>query len=214
MSQLQFTSNPIFSNSKLCNSHSHSQTPSGPPLLTLPMPCMHIVSNTTSVSTFCHTFLYKNFWRWVQRSGSCSKAKWNLTTSKLFTSDVHENTYFTPYNRSFFISRVSLWVCSFHHKSEFWSTLYFCKTLYNIPCHSHVLWTMDQFVIMSGLQGEAVGVEGGGVGLRDRSILQRWQFCFRGWGHPIYPTTINFLFLSHLIEVPGLAEPWYVMTPL
>ena len=49
----------------------------------------------------------------------------------------------------------------------------------------------------------------GGVGLRDRSILQRWQFCFRGWGHPIYPTTINFLFLSHLIEVPGLAEPWY-----
>ena len=31
VSQLQFTSNPIFSHSKLCNSHSHSQTPSGPP---------------------------------------------------------------------------------------------------------------------------------------------------------------------------------------
>ena len=29
-----------------------------------------------------------------------------------------------------------------------------------------------------------------------------------------FPSSFNFLFLSHLIETPGLIAPWYVMTPL
>lgn len=54
---------------------------------------MHTVSNTTSVSTFCH-FSFTTTEGECTGSGSCSKVKWNLATTKIFTSDVHENTNF------------------------------------------------------------------------------------------------------------------------
>ena len=59
----------------------------------MPRMLMHAVSNTTSVSTFCH-FSFTTTEGECTGSGSCSKVKWNLATSKIFTSDVHENTNF------------------------------------------------------------------------------------------------------------------------
>ena len=54
---------------------------------------IYIVSNTTSVSTFCH-FSFTTTQGECTGSGFCGKVKWNLATSKIFTSDVHENTNF------------------------------------------------------------------------------------------------------------------------
>ena len=97
MSQLQFTSNPIFFPFRIVQFPFPFPNSFRASLLTLPMPRMlmhiYIVSNTTSVSTFCH-FSFTTTQGECTGSGFCSKVKWNLATSKIFTSDVHENTNF------------------------------------------------------------------------------------------------------------------------
>ena len=144
-------------------------------LLTLPMPrmLMHTVSNTTSVSTFCH-FSFTTTEGECTGSGSCSKVKWNLATSKIFTGDVHENTNFN-------LTVDLFWYPVFH----FGCVPFVIKVNFDPLCTSVRLCIISHATPMFfgpwinlWLCVDAGG--GGGMRVRDRSILQRWQFCFRG----------------------------------
>lgn len=134
---------------------------------------MHTVSNTTSVSTFCH-FSFTTTEGECTGSGSCSKVKWNLATSKIFTSDVHENTNFN-------LTIDLFWYPVFH----FGCVPFVKKVNFDPLCTSVKLCIISHATPM--FFGPRVNLwlcvdagGGGGRRLRDRSILQRWQFCFRG----------------------------------
>ena len=134
---------------------------------------MHTVSNTTSVSTFCH-FSFTTTERECIGSGSCSKVKWNLATSKTFTGDVHENTNFN-------LTIDLFWYPVFH----FGCVPFVIKVNFDPLCTSVRLCIISHATPMFfgpwinlWLCVDAGG--GGGRRVRDRSILQRWQFCFRG----------------------------------
>ena len=168
---------------------------------------MHIVSNTTSVSTFCH-FSFTTTEGECKGSGSCSKAKWNLATSNIFTSDVHENTNFN-------LTIDLFWYPVFH----FGCVPFVIKVNFDLFCTSVRLCIISHATPMFfgpwvnlWLCVDAGG--GGGRRLRDRSILQRWQFCFRGGDIQFSNKHFNFLFLSHLKEVPGVVEPFGMLWPL
>lgn len=134
---------------------------------------MHTVSNTTSVSTFCH-FSFTTTEGECIGSGSCSKVKWNLATSKTFTGDVHENTNFN-------LTIDLFWYPVFH----FGCVPFVIKVNFDPLCTSVRLCIISHATPMFfgpwinlWLCVDAGG--GGGRRVRDRSILQRWQFCFRG----------------------------------
>lgn len=134
---------------------------------------MHTVSNTTSVSTFCH-FSFTTTEGECTGSGSCSKVKWNLATSKIFTSDVHENTNFN-------LTIDLFWYPVFY----FGCVPFVIKVNFDPLCTSVRLCIISHATPMFfgpwvnlWLCVDAGG--GGGRRLRDRSILKRWQFCFRG----------------------------------
>lgn len=134
---------------------------------------MHTVSNTTSVSTFCH-FSFTTTEGECTGSGSCSKVKWNLATSKTFTGDVHENTNFN-------LTIDLFWYPVFH----FGCVPFIIKVNFDPLCTSVRLCIISHATPMFfgpwinlWLCVDAGG--GGGRRVRDRSILQRWQFCFRG----------------------------------
>lgn len=133
---------------------------------------MHTVSNTTSVSTFCH-FSFTTTEGECTGSGSCSKVKWNLATSKIFTSDVHGNTNFN-------LTMDLFWYPVFH----FGSVPFVIKVNFDPLCTSVRLCIISHATPM--FFGPWINLwlcvdagEGEGRRLRDRSILQRWQFCFR-----------------------------------
>ena len=110
-------------------------------------------------------------------SGSWSKAKWNLATSKIFPNDVHENTNFNL--------TIDLFLYLEFH---FGCVPFIIKVNYDPLCTSVRLCIISHATPMFfapwinlWLCVDAGGGGGWGVGwLRDRSILQRWHLCFSG----------------------------------
>lgn len=141
-------------------------------------------------------------------SGSWSKAKWNLATSKLFPSDVHENTNFNL--------TIDLFLYLEFH---FGCVPFIIKVNYDPLCTSVKLCIISHATPMFfapwinlWLCVDAGGGGGGGWGGWGTDLFSRGGISALEVGISNFPTSLNFLFHSHLIN--RSPKPWYVKTPV